>query len=227
LFIDTHAERDYLTAKIYPKLRKILNEKYNLDLMVIDLRWGIPGTPSEMVLSDVCFNEIKNCQNISAGPNFVALLSERYGYRMLPADIPDKDFSLIKNEIEKRNLFSEFDILKVESKQLKEIIEAINFKIDNLLLNCYSKNENMQPNVYVLKDLIELIPKDEKEEINKNLIISYCGDTIKRTKLYKDIEWEVKLQLHSLLRNIVKDLDSLSEFEKDNYFVSGIIILIK
>ncbi len=85
----------------------------------------------------------------------------------------------------------------------------------------------MQPNVYVLKDLIELIPKDEKEEINKNLIISYCGDTDKRTKLYKDIEWEVKLQLHSLLRNIVKDLDSLSEFEKDNYFVSGIIILIK
>jgi hypothetical protein len=45
--------------------------------------------------------------------------------------------------------------------------------------------------------------------------------------LYKDIEWEVKLQLHSLLRNIVKDLDSLSEFEKDNYFVSGIIILIE
>ena len=77
-----------------------------------------------------------------------------------------------------------------------------------------------------LKDLNELIPKEEKEnEENKNLIISYCGDTNKRTKLYKDIEWEVKLQLHSLLRNIVKDLDSLSEFEKDNYFVSGIFNL--
>jgi len=44
-----------------------------------------------------------------------------------------------------------------------------------------------------------------------------------KSKLYKDIEWDIKLQVHEIMRKMVANIDSLTREEKDNYFVSGII----
>ena len=70
--IDTHDERDYLIQFIYPRLRSYCREKYGMEFQVIDMRWGISNEASgDLAATTICLNEIKNCQNISIGPNFV------------------------------------------------------------------------------------------------------------------------------------------------------------
>jgi len=131
------------------------------------LRWGIPGTPSELTLSDVCFNEIKNCQSISAGPNFVALLSERYGYRMLPPELPERDFDLIIAEIQNSGFNASYKIDLIEGQKLKAIVQKLNISIQNLMTFCYIRNENVIPNKFELKDIVSLLPAiDEKGKVN-------------------------------------------------------------
>jgi hypothetical protein len=71
-FSDTHAERDYLIAYIYPKLKQYCKSEHNIDFQILDMRWGINHelTNSHMATT-ICLNEIKLCQNFSLGPNFI------------------------------------------------------------------------------------------------------------------------------------------------------------
>jgi tetratricopeptide (TPR) repeat protein len=84
-FRDMQAERDWLSAHVFPVLEERLLERFH-HLEVVDLRWGVDsastaeGTRESMVLS-VCLGEIKRCR-----PFLVGLLGDRYGWRpQLPA----------------------------------------------------------------------------------------------------------------------------------------------
>jgi hypothetical protein len=68
-------ERDVLTLKIFPQLRKMC-ESRGINWADVDLRWGIPENIAEggNVLS-FCFNEIDRCR-----PFFIGLLGDRYGW---------------------------------------------------------------------------------------------------------------------------------------------------
>ena len=64
------------------------------------MRWGITDEVTRNNLtSTICLNEIRNCQKDSFGPNFVGLISHKYGQRFLPAKLSLNEFAIIKNEI--------------------------------------------------------------------------------------------------------------------------------
>ena len=87
---DTHEERDYLIANIYPKLKDYCKLNYGVDFQVgflvtliksinclklfkkiIDMRWGVPHEASNNhMTTSLSLDEVKNCQNLSLGPNF-------------------------------------------------------------------------------------------------------------------------------------------------------------
>jgi WD40 repeat protein len=81
-FRDLHAERDHLVKVVFPELRERL-DPYRIDLVDIDLRWGITEAQAEdgRVLS-LCLEQIDACR-----PFFVGLLGQRYGW--VPDDLPE------------------------------------------------------------------------------------------------------------------------------------------
>jgi len=69
--LDTTTERDALMIKVYPKLKEYC-QSLGYDFQVVDMRWGIRDeATSDHMTSELCMKELKLCQDISAGPNFV------------------------------------------------------------------------------------------------------------------------------------------------------------
>lgn len=68
---DTKVERSALMSRVYPKLRDYCHE-VGYEFRVVDMRWGIhdPCTDNHMS-SEVSLKELKTCQLLSTGPNFV------------------------------------------------------------------------------------------------------------------------------------------------------------
>ncbi|NXK54800.1 NWD1 protein, partial [Chauna torquata] len=63
---------------------------------IIDFRWGI----SELVDTDhrnteLSLEEIEACLKLSAGPNFIGLLGDRYGHQTVPRLIAEKEFEAL------------------------------------------------------------------------------------------------------------------------------------
>lgn len=85
-FRDMHAERDHLIKVVFPSIKTKL-EKFNIDLIDIDLRWGITKeqADNDHVL-DLCLQLIDESR-----PFFVSLLGERYGW--IPKSYPNKSLS--------------------------------------------------------------------------------------------------------------------------------------
>jgi len=71
IFSDTEHERNALMENVYPKLREFCQKK-GYEFQVVDMRWGVrdDATNTHMT-TELCLREIKACQEISVGPNFV------------------------------------------------------------------------------------------------------------------------------------------------------------
>ncbi|XP_041648114.1 NACHT domain- and WD repeat-containing protein 1 [Cheilinus undulatus] len=98
-FTDMSSERKALLEKAYPEVLAFCRS-LGLVFEVVDLRWGIRGVPSgDHEAGEIFLQEIRNCQRISAGPAFIALLGNRYGHRTLPRLIPEKHFEALLSKL--------------------------------------------------------------------------------------------------------------------------------
>ncbi len=82
-FRDMNDERNYLMEIIFPELIRIARQR-DINVSVIDLRWGITDEDALKKLIDMCLSQID-----SSRPHFIGIIGERYGY------IPDSE--IIKN----------------------------------------------------------------------------------------------------------------------------------
>ncbi|CAF3624005.1 unnamed protein product [Rotaria sp. Silwood1] len=92
-FTDTTVERNSLMQHTYPKLKEYCREKHGLEFQVVDMRWGVRDEATDdHKTTELCMQEIDNCQRVSVGPNFVVFLAQKYGYRPLPTKIEEAEF---------------------------------------------------------------------------------------------------------------------------------------
>ena len=62
------------------------------------MRWGVRDEATDdHMTTELCMNEIRNCQRLSTGPNFVVFLGQKYGYRPIPTIIDGK-FSYVRKQ---------------------------------------------------------------------------------------------------------------------------------
>ncbi|CAF1235202.1 unnamed protein product [Adineta steineri] len=95
-FTDTSMERNSLMQHTYPKLKEYCREKHGLEFQVVDMRWGVRDEATDdHKTTELCMQEIDNCQRVSVGPNFVVFLCQKYGYRPLPTKIEEGEFSKV------------------------------------------------------------------------------------------------------------------------------------
>ena len=71
-FLDTSMERNALMQHTYPKLKEYCREQHGLEFQVVDMRWGVRDEATDdHKTTELCMQEIDNCQRVSVGPNFV------------------------------------------------------------------------------------------------------------------------------------------------------------
>ena len=75
-FNDMHAERDYLIKRVFPAVRAFCGE-HKLDLLDVDLRWGITeeDAAKNKRVVDICLSNLDRCR-----PFFIGLLGQRRGW---------------------------------------------------------------------------------------------------------------------------------------------------
>ncbi|XP_069111532.1 NACHT and WD repeat domain-containing protein 2-like [Argopecten irradians] len=133
-FTDTTIERNALMENVYPKLKEYLRERYGLEFQVVDMRWGVRDEATDdHMTTQLCMQEIDNCQRLSIGPNFVVFLGQKYGYRPLPTFIVATEFEMIRECV----------------KSVKDEIEVLD--------KWYMKDENTVPAVYVLQPISSIL----------------------------------------------------------------------
>ncbi|XP_039442775.1 NACHT and WD repeat domain-containing protein 2 [Culex pipiens pallens] len=99
-FTDTTMERNNLMAKCYPRIKDYCREKHGLEFQVVDMRWGVRDEATDdHMTTELCMREIKNCQRLSMGPNFVVFLGQKYGYRPIPTYILSSELQLIRDDL--------------------------------------------------------------------------------------------------------------------------------
>ena len=95
-FKDFIEERDILVKRIFPELRQFCRSRF-VELVEVDLRWGITAEQSEKgEVLPICLEEITLCRpgkNESDTPYFVGMLGERYGW------VPEKDSKAYPQEL--------------------------------------------------------------------------------------------------------------------------------
>ena len=67
--------------RVYPRLKSYCQER-GYDFQVVDMRWGVRDeSTDDHMTTELCMRELRACQKISTGPNFiVSLISARISY---------------------------------------------------------------------------------------------------------------------------------------------------
>jgi tetratricopeptide (TPR) repeat protein len=98
-FEDMVAERDVLHRFVFPRLRELCR-RYGAHFQPIDLRWGVSEEAGEDQRTlPICLDEVDRCRKLSCGPNFIAFLGDRYGWRPLPSRIPATEFAAVTEQL--------------------------------------------------------------------------------------------------------------------------------
>uniref|UniRef100_A0A1I8HSJ9 NACHT domain-containing protein n=1 Tax=Macrostomum lignano TaxID=282301 RepID=A0A1I8HSJ9_9PLAT len=129
-FSDMAVERNALMKTVYSKMKEFYRDQYGLEFQIVDMRWGIQdAASSDHKASEMCFNEILNCQRLSSGPHFMTILSHRYGGKEAPNRLTEEEAGILE--------------------------AAMSDRPDDLALlhRWYLRDENGRPPVYNLRPL--------------------------------------------------------------------------
>lgn len=98
-FSDLKAERNALQEQVWPRLRALC-ARHGARFQAIDLRWGVSQEASlDQQTMAICLDEIARCQRVSPRPNFLVLLGDRYGSRLLPTQVPTAEYEALRAQV--------------------------------------------------------------------------------------------------------------------------------
>ncbi|XP_037530358.1 NACHT domain- and WD repeat-containing protein 1 [Nematolebias whitei] len=153
-FTDMSSERKVLLDKAYPEVLSFCRS-LGLVFEVVDLRWGFRNTSfGDHEDWEISLQEIRTCQRVSAGPAFVGLLGNRYGSRVLPRLVPEKQFEVLLSKLSKN------------PEGIKQ------------LQRWYLKDNNAVPPTYVLQPITAHFPhfcdlRPEDKQLHDNSVLSW------------------------------------------------------
>ena len=97
-FTDMLMERNTLMQFVYPKIKSYCRERHGVEFQVVDMRWGVRDEmTNDHLTTDLCMAELKTCQQLSIGPNFIYFGGQKYGYRPIPTVISTEEMKAIRS----------------------------------------------------------------------------------------------------------------------------------
>ena len=62
------------------------------------MRWGVRDEmTNEHMTTELCMTELRNCQRLSMGPNFIYFGAQKYGYRPIPTYIVSSELAMLRD----------------------------------------------------------------------------------------------------------------------------------
>ena len=99
-FTDTVFERNYALEDVIPYLKEAGRER-GFDVVSSEMRFGIRDDASEdNKTSELCMEELENCEQQSAGVFYVLISTDKYGFRPLPRRIPQNEMEKLRSKME-------------------------------------------------------------------------------------------------------------------------------
>ncbi|HET6513022.1 MAG TPA: tetratricopeptide repeat protein, partial [Candidatus Kapabacteria bacterium] len=99
-FHDLREERDHLTKKVFPEIRRKCRER-GIEFTEVDLRWGVTDEEARAgLVLRTCLEEIDRCR-----PFFLGIVGDRYGWRPTRSDVAGdkelfKDYPILERLID-------------------------------------------------------------------------------------------------------------------------------
>ena len=91
-FDDTFHERNFLLEDVVPYLKECARNR-GLDFAFSEMRFGIRDkASSENRTSEICMEELRYCQDVSPGMNYILISGDKYGFRPCPPRISKEHF---------------------------------------------------------------------------------------------------------------------------------------
>ena len=160
---DTKVERNSLMEKLYPKL-KIFCQERGYEFQVVDMRWGVRDEATDdHMTSELCMREIKECQMLSTGPNFIVCTFDEFVILFLDLVCCLINFTCDNNRWLMGNFLQTFLSQKYGYRPFPPKVEASHFEkmlvcVDStedieLLKYWFKKDENCVPAMYVLQPI--------------------------------------------------------------------------
>ncbi|ELU08907.1 hypothetical protein CAPTEDRAFT_127243, partial [Capitella teleta] len=192
-FTDTKEERNVLMEKVYPTISKFCRDKYGLEFQVVDMRWGVPEHATENhSTTDLCLSEVRKCQELSVGPNFVVFLGNKYGYRPMPSKIPEEEFQI-----------------------LKHVAQEVKHEKWKTIEGWYTLDENASPKEYVLLPISKKLPdfsNPDNPEKRKEAQNTWNTLSVDITRTLRDVAMEAEkrqkisnLQKHKYFMSVTEN----------------------
>jgi len=102
-FADLEAERNALHQWVFPRLRDLC-QRHGARFQAIDLRWGVRQEASlDQQTMEICLAEIARCRRVTARPNFLVMLGDRYGWCPLPHRIPADELDTLRARLDAKD----------------------------------------------------------------------------------------------------------------------------
>ncbi|KAJ3347889.1 hypothetical protein HDU83_001715 [Entophlyctis luteolus] len=138
-FTDMKLERDFLLAHAFDVLSKICST-LGLVFQPVDM---LKEAANFHTTVSLCLSEVKKCFELSVGPAFVCMIGDKYGYRPIPGEISEEDYSkltpLFNESSEAKNLFHTwytYDLNAVPPRHfllpVKDVLQEIGRKLEGL-----------------------------------------------------------------------------------------------
>lgn len=156
-FRDFSKERDLLAREVFPNLREGWCKSRDVDLIDVDLRWGITQAEAEQGgVLPICLAEIER-----ARPFFIGLIGERYGWVPPPTHYPEEllaDQPWLREHVGVASI-TELEILHGVLNNPAMIGRALFYFRDSELsleqgIDCLSISEDERRKLAALKDRI-------------------------------------------------------------------------
>ena len=94
-FDDTLHERNFILEDVIPYVKECARKR-GLDLALSEMRFGIREKASSNNRTlEICLDELRNCQEVSAGLNFILISCDKYGFRACPYRIAQVEFDAL------------------------------------------------------------------------------------------------------------------------------------
>jgi hypothetical protein len=145
-----------LQNEVFPAVRQYCIER-KFDFQAVDLRLGISdqaAASNETI--NICLEELERCQRLSAKPNLLILLGNRYGWEPLPGSIEASEF-----------------------EQIEKYLTEHHFDDAKLMRLYYRMDENCIPHSYVLKNREEHSDGGNAEDDEQILLSAFRKAVVK------------------------------------------------
>ena len=203
-FTDMLMERKTLMEFVYPKIKSYCREKHGIEFQVVDIRLGLrEEMTNDHLTTELCMTELRNCQELSIGPNFIYFGGQKYGYRPIPTVIPTEEINALRGTLLKMqedvSLLDKWYVSDTNHVPPLSILQPIDTHLKHFL---NKKEPGLQAEDAAAWWVVQSKLQGEQFSFPDRSPLQRCSDLLRKAS-------------KALLLN-----DEFSEEQKHNYFMS-------